>query len=961
MAQGIGYKDSDGSYGFRLTEDGKVILGNTSDDVIQITGTLSVSGTLYAGTESPEQYHQVIGRFLVDAAGTNNSELIIDGPNPNFIMLQRAGTLTGKMATDGYRFTMYGGSSMVSQAYADSGVGKIDFCNSNTQVTSGTKHKVNITASSDALRIDTDSGTNVFRVSGADTTIAGDMYVDVIRRQSDSSTTTKIRLMDEEVKIHAGNANDEVLKVESGTATINGDLVLNQYIKHNGDENTWINFTDNRIRLNAGGNNFIDCEDPGSAPHKVRINNGGNNIDFVIKDNSGNVYFTADASTSRVGINQTTPSATLDVGGTIAATTLDISGDADIDGTLETDALSINGTTITATGTELNYVDGVTSAIQTQLDAKAPSTGIAAAALADDCVIPAKVNTSVVGNGLTGGGGSALAVGAGTGVTVNSNDVAIGQAVGTGDTVEFSKATLNTSAIGSGEVMRIKGTGDNFNTFVVFGTDTTTEYVSLGITGGVPTIAGGYSGTTNASHLAFATQAGGGTSEAEKVRITSDGKVGIGTTTPHANLSIEGDADGGVVSIRLGADDSSASNFSARLEMAEDTDANQVMTYGAFLDYDGDASSGDGNGQLNIGMRDNSTSDTNVLRIDRDSAANSLHIKDSNVAVGTQLHVTKNATVGDIGGVTLTNAGVKITDSGTSMYIDGNSINTTANSYINVEANYDLYFGTNNTERMRIKNDGHVLINTNSADTAEGLLQVKQSADDNDGGGISIIQSATDDAWTLWQGSDENLYFTFNNSTKGYLHDTVNVGAIDFTGQHRSTPSSESSYVELSSSIGKIVVSDGTYSNLSGGNIVVNEAIPKVKLSNSRNQKSAFGVVSDAEEQTSPRVYSNGAFASVFDKGDENDHRIIINSLGEGGIWISNINGNIENGDYITTCEIPGYGMKQDDDLLHNYTVAKITQDCLFDLNSTTYECEEIQHNGQTYRVAFVGCTYHCG
>ena len=52
--------------------------------------------------------------------------------------------------------------------------------------------------------------------------------------------------------------------------------------------------------------------------------------------------------------------------------------DGDFDGTLETDALSIAGTTVTATATELNYVDGVTSAIQTQLDAKA-SKGFATA------------------------------------------------------------------------------------------------------------------------------------------------------------------------------------------------------------------------------------------------------------------------------------------------------------------------------------------------------------------------------------------------------------------------------------------------------------------------------------------------------------------------------------------------------------------------------------------------------
>jgi len=38
------------------------------------------------------------------------------------------------------------------------------------------------------------------------------------------------------------------------------------------------------------------------------------------------------------------------------------------------EGITLNGTAITATGTELNYVDGVTSAIQTQLDAKIDET-----------------------------------------------------------------------------------------------------------------------------------------------------------------------------------------------------------------------------------------------------------------------------------------------------------------------------------------------------------------------------------------------------------------------------------------------------------------------------------------------------------------------------------------------------------------------------------------------------------
>jgi len=69
---------------------------------------------------------------------------------------------------------------------------------------------------------------------------------------------------------------------------------------------------------------------------------------------------------------------TLAVAGVLTGASLDISGDVDVDGTLETDALSIASTTITATAAELNYTDGVTSNIQTQLDTKA-TTGKAIA------------------------------------------------------------------------------------------------------------------------------------------------------------------------------------------------------------------------------------------------------------------------------------------------------------------------------------------------------------------------------------------------------------------------------------------------------------------------------------------------------------------------------------------------------------------------------------------------------
>jgi hypothetical protein len=71
-----------------------------------------------------------------------------------------------------------------------------------------------------------------------------------------------------------------------------------------------------------------------------------------------------------------------------------------------------------------------------------------------------------------------------------------------------------------------------------------------------------------------------------------------------------------------------------------------------------------------------------------------------------------------------------------------------------------------------------------------------------------------------------------------------------------------------------------------------------------------------------------------------------INALGEGLINVCGENGNVEIGDYITTSSIPGKGMKQNDDLMRNYTVAKSRENVTF--SSPT-------------EVKMIACTYHCG
>ena len=74
-----------------------------------------------------------------------------------------------------------------------------------------------------------------------------------------------------------------------------------------------------------------------------------------------------------------------------------------------------------------------------------------------------KLNSSVAGGGLTGGGGSVLAVGAGTGVTVNANDVAIGQSVATTANVTFATASITQDLTVGGD-LTVNGTQTLVNT-----------------------------------------------------------------------------------------------------------------------------------------------------------------------------------------------------------------------------------------------------------------------------------------------------------------------------------------------------------------------------------------------------------------------------------------------------------------------------------------------------------------
>ena len=150
-------------FGNEISTDTHIFTGS-----LHLTGDTHISGAFHCGTEDPEEHHRFIGTLLVDAAGVNNSELIVDGPNPNYIKLNRNSSTAGMLSTDGSKFTLYGGTAgFAGQIYDSSGDdrGIVDLAKANGLI-SGTKHKLNISASTNALRVDTNTATNVLTVQG---------------------------------------------------------------------------------------------------------------------------------------------------------------------------------------------------------------------------------------------------------------------------------------------------------------------------------------------------------------------------------------------------------------------------------------------------------------------------------------------------------------------------------------------------------------------------------------------------------------------------------------------------------------------------------------------------------------------------------------------------------------------------------------------------------------------------
>jgi hypothetical protein len=515
------------------------------------------------------------------------------------------------------------------------------------------------------------------------------------------------------------------------------------------------------------------------------------------------------------------------------------------------------------------------------------------------------------------------------------------------------------------------------------------------------------------------------------MRIKSNGNVGIGTNEPGTVLQIDSTAP--YLTLKNTTAENGEGGCESRIIFEDHADASLAV-----IEASHDGTANDTRGQLTFSTHNGSDLVENVIIDGNGDIVMSTGIKITTNSINIPdepLEIISRADSNDL--LKLTNTAS--TGRSTLLYdtilykweigARGNNLSPINSFYIhrrhkvNNATAYSMIITENNkigfnTHEYNTIDDNMVTMCTTSSATSSG---VNFLACYND-----ITPSASDGRWILrWAGASGNynvevIMFKGTNEVRaGWFENDSDTGSFDFTGQHRSLMNKN----YTSESVGLIVSSNGKYVNMDNSlNPTINESLPYCLLSIVDNDKKVFGVISEKETEDYTRGYGVG-YIAVIDRANTNEQRMIVNSLGEGAIWVCNKNGTFENGDYITTTSVPGYGGKQADDILHSYTVAKITCDCDFSLtkiakqivkvfkttdetgNTTTsieydangdvqYE-DDLDENGNqqmeypfetrflasdgtrladeaeyttrlgngeaVYIACFVGCTYHCG
>ena len=230
--------------------------------------------------------------------------------------------------------------------------------------------------------------------------------------------------------------------------------------------------------------------------------------------------------------------------------------------------------------------------------------------------------------------------------------------------------------------------------------------------------------------------------------------------------------------------------------------------------------------------------------------------------------------------------------------------------------------------------------------------------------------------WDICHTNENNLEFKNSNGWKAIIRSDTTQNALNYTGRQIVQPSPNNPDI-LVEHTGRIVSCTGLYNNededmYTGNNssqtvATYDLALPVVKLSVLEKDPGVLGSIALVEDSSgTERTFFWGAFGTSINK---NVNRIVVSTSGVGALWVSNYGGSNSNGvlspqisigDLICSSGMEGYGMKQDDDIIHSYTIAKATMNTDF-LPSPDYLRETFVYNNITYTAVLVGCVFLTG
>jgi len=445
------------------------------------------------------------------------------------------------------------------------------------------------------------------------------------------------------------------------------------------------------------------------------------------------------------------------------------------------------------------------------------------------------------------------------------------------------------------------------------------------------------------------------TASHEYMRITSEGNVGIGTNDPDYTLDVAGN---------IGLDEYIYHNGDADTFIRFTGDDINFRAGGVNMMDFTEGAAGAGGASHEITFNENNAdldfrvesqnhphmlfvdASTDRVGINMSSPAELLHIEENDGSNAAVIQLTRLDAAG-AGGIADGNIIGSIrfggtTDNGSNYSYNSAVISAIADGDWNTASDDEgasIIFKTtpdgsnSNAEVMRIGGNGRVGIGCTPAqpfhvltDNASGYAaKFKNDGDNANRYGI-ILDCGADNA------AGTNTAFIIrdgNGGTQGeitFTGGTVTYGA--FTGHHPAAlPEDDEAY-----DYGTIVkiISTNTLSETYNKSVQYD-----VDKTTTAKDKAALGVYSVAIGERYDEDGSPGQ--------EHNRHQIW--ALGDGHILVCSEGGNIEIGDYICSSNTAGHGMKQDDDLLHNYTVAKATQ--------------AVDWSTESGNTKLISCTYH--